>query len=133
MDFICDLRVPADRVILFDPLRLEQVIANLLENAIKFTQEGTITFSAELLEEEEEGILLEIAVHDTGIGIAEDDLTRIFDYGVKRDESRGNGIGLYVCNCIALAMDASLSVESAPHQGSTFRFSFYAKKAGEEF
>lgn len=133
LDFICDFKVPSDRIVLLDPLRFEQVIANLLENAIKFTQEGSITFVAEFLEEDEDGLLLGITVRDTGSGISEDELPHIFDYGVKSSRSCGNGIGLYVCNCIALALDGSLSVESTPREGTTFRFSFYAKKAGEEF
>lgn len=133
LDFNCNFKLPSNRILMLDPLRIEQVIVNLLENACKFTREGSIALDAEFLKEDEEGVFLEISVSDTGSGISEDELPHIFDYGVKGKMSCGCGIGLYICNCIALALDGSLSVESTLHKGTVFRFSFYAKRAGEEF
>lgn len=129
LDFICNFTVSSGETILADSLRLEQLITNLIDNAIKFTEQGHILLSVSFLENHREDDLLQIEVSDTGIGIYPESIDEIFNYGIKK--GKGNGIGLYVCNCIALALNGALSVESSPGKGSVFRFTFKAEKAGE--
>jgi signal transduction histidine kinase/ActR/RegA family two-component response regulator len=106
-----------------DPTRINRVLLNLLGNAIKFTESGSIDVTLSLV-----GDRLTIDVADTGIGIAEAAQQRIFDDFVQADASiarrfGGSGLGLAICRRIARLMDGDLTVESTPGLGSTFRFS----------
>lgn len=125
-----------------DPQRVEQVIVNLLGNAIKFTPErGTIRMAARVCKQLPERLLaegpaapgkplapfLEIAVADSGCGIAEEDHERIFHqlYQVDKniDQKRmGLGLGLYICRELVSRLDGRIWVESRPGEGSTFFF-----------
>lgn len=129
LDFICNFQISSECLILADALRLEQVITNLIDNAVKFTDRGQILFSADILEDRRSDALMQIAVGDTGRGIDAESIDKIFTCGVKK--GRGNGIGLSVCHSIALALNGTLSVESTPGKGSVFRFTFPTEKAGE--
>lgn len=114
--------------VLADPGKLEQVLINLLDNAVKFTNEkGTVTVSAEDLGEQ-----VRVDVRDTGIGIPAAALPRIFERFYRVDTARsremgGTGLGLSIVKHIVQAHGGSVSVESEPGQGSTF--SFTLKKA----
>jgi len=114
--------------VIVDPGKLEQVLINLLDNAIKFTPEGgTITVSATDL-----GPQVRIDVSDTGIGIASYAIPRIFERFYRVDTARsrdmgGTGLGLSIVKHIVQAHGGAVSVESAPGKGSTF--SFTLKKA----
>jgi two-component system phosphate regulon sensor histidine kinase PhoR len=105
-----------------DPSRLEQVVVNLLHNAIKFTPSGGhIGVSARLMP----GAIV-FSVHDTGIGIAEDDLPRIFERFFKADRARsggGTGLGLAIARHLVEAHGGKIWVESTEGKGSTFSFS----------
>jgi signal transduction histidine kinase len=106
-----------------DEDRLRQILFNLLSNAVKFTEAGRITVTAH----EHEG-RLSIAVADTGIGIAPEQHELIFEKFQQADQSTsrrfgGTGLGLAICRSVAEAMDGSVTVESRPGQGSTFRLS----------
>ena len=103
-----------------DPLRLRQVIGNLLSNAVKFTASGTIDLSARL-----NGDVLEIAVSDTGVGVASGDLGRLFGKFSQLDASStrrhgGTGLGLAICRDLCGLMGGAIAVSSAIGQGSTF-------------
>jgi len=109
--------------VLADRAKLEQVLVNLLDNAIKYTQDnGTITISSA----ETDGMLT-IAVSDTGIGIPDNDLPRIFERFYRVDAARsreqgGTGLGLAIVKHILQLYGGSISVESRPGKGSTFSF-----------
>lgn len=109
--------------VLADPPKLEQVLINLLDNAIKFTTEGgSITVSAS-----HQNDLIRIDVTDTGVGIPPQDLHRIFERFYRVDVSRsrdvgGTGLGLSIAKHIVLAHGGTISVDSAPGKGSTFSF-----------
>jgi signal transduction histidine kinase len=109
--------------VLADPARLEQVILNLVSNALKFTREGgRVTVSAVL-----EGSVVRVSVTDTGIGIPAEALPKLFgkfyqvDSSVTR-EFGGTGLGLAITKSLVEAMGGELSVESTPGVGSTFSF-----------
>lgn len=111
--------VPA---VLLDEHRFRQILFNLVGNAVKFTQNGSVTVSAAL-----SGKTLEVAVADTGCGIPPDMLTRILDPFVQvqdpshsRDRALGTGLGLSICNRLVKMMGGELLVESTLGQGSTF-------------
>ncbi|MFW5825543.1 MAG: ATP-binding protein, partial [Marinobacter sp.] len=115
--------------LILDETRLRQVLFNLVGNAIKFTHEGGVTVRAEVTEPrrqgDEEVCDLTIAVADTGIGIAEDQLERIFDAfeqqeGQSSRKYGGTGLGLAISRKLVRMMGGELSVQSREGEGSTF-------------
>jgi PAS domain S-box-containing protein len=110
-----------------DPVRLKQVVGNLLFNALKFTERGGITLRAHLAGREGDATRVRVAVEDTGIGIASEDLPRLFGMFEQADQSTtrrfgGTGLGLVICKRLVEAMGGRIGVESRPGQGSTFWF-----------
>lgn len=101
-----------------DPQRITQVITNFVNNAIKFTSEGCITIGYT-----KENNFLKISVSDTGIGIAEENRTRIFERFIKiNDFKQGTGLGLTISKTIVETLGGSIGVESEQGKGSTFWF-----------
>jgi signal transduction histidine kinase/DNA-binding response OmpR family regulator len=118
-----DIGAEVPPMIVGDSLRLRQVFVNLLDNAIKFTREGSITFSVHARSPGR----LEFAVADTGIGIPEDKQRLIFDSFAQADSSTtrefgGTGLGLSICSELVSMMGGNITVHSLPGHGTTFRF-----------
>jgi len=119
-----------------DPARLRQVAFNLLSNALKFTQAGSIHLSSGVIAGDD-GEQVAIVVRDTGIGIAPDKLDLIFesfrqaDAGTTR-QFGGTGLGLAICRNIAQAMGGDVTVESTEGQGATFTFAVPLVRVAEE-
>jgi PAS domain S-box-containing protein len=112
--------------LLGDQLRIKQILLNLLGNAVKFTSEGIITISAQLIEQRDASVLVQIAVRDTGIGMSAEALDKIFTPFVQAESSTarhfgGTGLGLSICRHLAELMDGSITVESTPGEGSCFK------------
>ncbi len=110
-----------------DGLRLRQVLLNLTDNAAKFTEKGEIKISAKLLKFENSRVELAFRIEDSGIGMSEDQLQRIFSPFQQADISTtrkfgGTGLGLTICKRIIELMDGSLMVESTFGHGSVFSF-----------
>ncbi len=110
-----------------DSLRLEQVLVNLGSNAIKFTNEGEIVFSVDLLEEFEDRVRLEFSVQDTGIGMTPEQVARLFTAFSQADISTtrkygGTGLGLAISNQLVDMMGGKIWVDSEPGMGSKFTF-----------
>ncbi len=110
------------KAIFADPLKIEQVMENLITNAIKYTNEGTVSITSQ---DTETGVM--VTVSDTGIGISNEHLNRLFDRFYRTDKSRsrdqgGTGLGLAVVKSILSAHNTEVKVESAPGKGSTFTF-----------
>ncbi|MFM7785020.1 MAG: response regulator, partial [Gammaproteobacteria bacterium] len=108
-----------------DPLRLTQILTNFCSNAVKFTTAGEVVVSVELLERRGEQVLLRFAVRDTGIGMDEEQQSRLFRAFEQADASTtrrygGTGLGLSICRRLADLMGGSTRVRSAPGEGSTF-------------
>ena len=107
-----------------DPARLRQLLINLISNAIKFTECGSVRVTAELVNNAQQS-MLQIDVVDTGMGIEHDKLNRIFDPFSQADSSMtrrfgGTGLGLTISRRIAEALGGSLDVQSEPGLGSVF-------------
>jgi signal transduction histidine kinase/CheY-like chemotaxis protein len=110
-----------------DEKRLRQVLINLLGNAIKFTDKGSVTFLVEIrATEQPDRFKVKFSVTDTGVGMAADELEQIFlpfeQVGSSKKQSEGTGLGLSISQKIAEMMDSSLQVESQLGTGSTFYF-----------
>lgn len=119
--------MPASGVLVGDPLRLRQILSKLLDNAIKFTPAGRITLKAMLSARPQQQMLLTCEVCDTGIGIAPDSLSRIFEPFVQGENVHtrqygGSGLGLAMARRLAELMEGSISVDSAEGIGSCFVF-----------
>ena len=119
-----------------DPLRLGQILLNLASNALKFTDHGSITVRVRLLEDSPDSVLLRIEVTDTGIGIAAEDVNRLFNAFEQADGSMtrkygGTGLGLVISKRLAQLMGGGIGVTSTPGQGSTFWFTVRLGKGAD--
>ncbi len=108
-----------------DPTRLRQILVNLISNALKFTAQGQVTLQLQWTRTNNQQIILNCAVADSGIGIAEDQLEHIFDAFHQGDQSisrryGGTGLGLSIAHALAIQMGGQLSVTSELQRGSTF-------------
>jgi len=113
--------------LLGDPQRLKQVVTNLVSNAIKFSQQGNIVVHASLLARQENQVTLKISVSDNGIGLTEEQKSRLFSAFDQADTSSareygGTGLGLVICKGLVERMGGEIGVESQPEQGSRFWF-----------
>jgi signal transduction histidine kinase len=129
----CRVAESVPGVLIGDPLRIRQVLLNLLDNAVKFTPGGGISLS--VVEEACNGneSILHFAVEDTGIGIPRDKQKTIFEAFSQADTSStrrygGTGLGLTISYQLASMMDGRLWVESEPGRGSTFHFTARIEK-----
>ncbi|MBW2432605.1 MAG: response regulator, partial [Deltaproteobacteria bacterium] len=123
--FATDPKVP--RFLVGDPLRLGQILINLANNAVKFTESGEIVVSTELVDKTEDRVTLKFAVSDTGIGLTREQAGSLFQSFTQADTSTtrkygGTGLGLAISKKLANMMDGDIWVESEPRQGSTFSF-----------
>jgi signal transduction histidine kinase/CheY-like chemotaxis protein len=112
-----------------DPDLLRRMLVNLVDNAIKFTASGEVVAAASPV-----GDAVEIAVRDTGTGIAPEDQARVFDDLVQLPgpaQRKGHGLGLGIVRRVAALLGTQVWVESAPGQGSTFRWTVPASRSGE--
>ncbi len=122
-----ELQVPAELpdTLVGDQRRIRQILSNLLSNAIKFTDQGGITLTVCIKKQHGSRLLLDLMVSDTGIGIAPEKLTYIFDLFTQADESTtrrhgGLGLGLPISQKLAELMCGSITVESKINKGSSF-------------
>ena len=122
--------------LLGDPTRLQQALLNYAANAVKFTDQGSITLRARVMEEDADTAVLRFEVSDTGIGIAPDVLDRLFLAFEQADNSMtrkygGTGLGLAITRRLAQLMGGDAGASSTLGQGSTFWFTARLKKHGE--
>jgi len=128
---VYDYNIP--EVLVGDPVRLHQIILNLVSNAVKFTNKGKITVSVNVLSEDDKTIAISFSVKDTGIGIQEPKLDKIFDnfQQASSGTSRlygGTGLGLAIVKQLVEAQDGKIEVCSKEGKGSNFTFSLSFQK-----
>ena len=129
-----DTQIPS--AVIGDPIRLRQVLLNLLGNALKFTERGEIALSADVLNWDQGKVTVKFEVRDTGIGIAEDKMQTIFDNFIQvvdnnSQHTAGTGLGLSIARQLVEAQNGTISVNSRPGLGSTFSFVLTFDYVGE--
>jgi PAS domain S-box-containing protein len=127
LELLLDVDPAAPRLLVGDPLRLGQVLVNLGNNAVKFTDRGEIVVSVRVEEKDDEHVTLGFSVRDTGIGMTAEQQSRLFRAFSQADASTtrkygGTGLGLTISQRLVDAMHGNISVNSEPDVGSDFRF-----------
>ncbi|CAH0997905.1 Aerobic respiration control sensor protein ArcB [Emticicia aquatica] len=126
-----DKNIPV--VLLGDPVRLHQIILNLVSNAVKFTTKGLITVSVDLINEDSENVIIQFSVTDTGIGIPQNKISNIFDNFQQATSGTarlygGTGLGLAIVKQLVEQQGGKTSVQSKTDEGSTFSFCLQFRK-----
>ena len=129
-----DTNIP--KVLVGDPIRLHQVILNLISNAVKFTEKGEIFVETRMISENDTEVVLEFSVSDTGIGIPSNQLDNIFENFQQASSSTtrlygGTGLGLAIVKQLVEPQGGTVSVRSLPGEGSTFSFTLPFQKTNE--
>ncbi|UTW03585.1 response regulator [Amphritea atlantica] len=137
LQLTCNLPAEFNIVVLGDPVRLRQVLTNLIGNAIKFTREGSIDVTAVLFEETEENLSFQVRVADTGVGISPEHQSVIFDSFAQADSTTtrnygGTGLGLAISRQLIEMMGGLIDFSSEPDQGTTFWFGLTLIKTDEQ-
>jgi len=130
-----DHKIP--EVLVGDPVRLHQIILNLVSNAVKFTTKGKIKVSVRLLHEDEENATIEFSVMDTGIGIPEDRMENIFENFQQASSTTarlygGTGLGLAIAKQLVEQQGGSIRVKSVVGEGAAFSFILSFQKTNAE-
>ncbi|MBN1932444.1 MAG: response regulator [Desulfobacterales bacterium] len=138
IELLIDIDLETPKALIGDSLRLQQILINLLSNAVKFTEKGgVILVGAKDTEKSEDHIILKCFVKDTGVGIASENLTKIFECFSQVDASttrkyEGTGLGLCICRRLLDLMGGSIWAESELGKGSTFYFTVSFKRQPKE-
>ena len=132
VELLVDIKDPLlfdeNGTIIGDPMRLEQIFNNLLSNAVKFTHNGYIVLKVDVLKRTQEQLVLQFCVEDSGIGMTQEQVNRLFKEFEQADSSitrkyGGTGLGLTISKTLVELMGGTIQVESTPDIGSIFSFS----------
>ncbi|MEW6265409.1 MAG: response regulator [Thermodesulfobacteriota bacterium] len=137
LEFIVNLNPEAPCALVGDPLRLGQVLANLTNNAVKFTEAGEISLDIEAPSQDEDRTTLRFSVRDTGLGLTQAQKERLFQAFTQADSSTtrkygGTGLGLAISKRLVDMMGGGIGVDSQPGSGSTFSFTAVFGRQKEE-
>lgn len=127
LELVVDVRPGVPEMLIGDPVRLRQILFNLLGNAVKFTEQGEIILRVEVMEKTQNCVPLHFSVRDTGIGIPADRQKLVFEAFTQADNSMtrkygGTGLGLAITSRLVSLMGGRIWVESEPGKGSVFHF-----------
>ncbi len=127
LDLSCMVSPTVPRTIMADPTRLNQILGNLINNALKFTETGSVTINIQVVSPEYTPQSIVFSVVDTGIGIREESIEKVFESFSQADQTTtrkfgGTGLGLPICKRLVEAMDGEIVVRSEFGAGSTFEF-----------
>ena len=127
LKFIMDIDPELPSVLFGDEIRIKQVITNLLTNAVKYTEKGTVTLKVGFSKKTGDNIGLKVSVTDTGMGVKKEDMDKLFAQFVRLDEKKnrnieGTGLGLNITSNLLNMMGGELNVESEYGKGSVFSF-----------
>lgn len=134
LELICPANPILHQSYMGDPGRIRQIFINLIGNAIKFTEQGEISVSYEVEQEQGDQSLLRFMVNDTGIGLSAEQQRNLFERFTQADGSTtrkygGTGLGLSICKELVQLMGGEIGVESLPGKGTTFWFSLNLSRA----
>jgi two-component system sensor histidine kinase/response regulator len=127
LEVLFDVGTDVPTSLIGDPLRLGQVLINLVNNAIKFTEKGEITIGIHKVSDEPDTVVLRFDIIDTGIGLTEEQRNRLFSAFSQADASTtrkygGTGLGLTISKSLVELMEGEIGIDSEPGKGSTFHF-----------
>ena len=130
LEIACSIDAQVPRSLRGDPMRLRQILANLVNNAIKFTERGEVVITVAATEQDANSATLRIAVNDTGIGIPPEAHARIFEAFSQADGTTtrkygGTGLGLSIVSQLVRLMGGNIKLDSVPGKGSSFSFSLH--------
>lgn len=133
IDLIPSTALEVPKMLLGDPIRIKQILTNLVNNAIKFTDHGHVLVTTTLLQECTKTYTISMAVSDTGIGISMEDQSKLFNAFTQADTSitrrfGGTGLGLVICKKLSEAMQGRITLQSEPYHGSVFTVSIRLEK-----
>jgi len=137
LEFVVEVAPGCPSLLVGDPLRLEQVLINLASNAVKFTDSGEVVITAYPFAEEADQVVLRFTVTDTGIGINEETIARLFQPFQQADGSTtrrygGTGLGLSISQRLVEMMGGQIEIASTPGQGTQFAFTArFGKRSGD--
>jgi two-component system sensor histidine kinase/response regulator len=130
LEFLADVSSSVPQFLVGDPLRLGQILTNLVNNAVKFTERGEIRLKADLLEQTGQKVNLKFSVRDTGLGMTKEQSSKLFQPFTQADMSTtrkhgGTGLGLTISRRLVELMGGQIWLESEPGEGSTFSFTVW--------
>ncbi|MCW2276863.1 ABC transporter substrate-binding protein [Heliophilum fasciatum] len=130
IELVCTLPDQLPPVLIGDPIRLTQVLLNLVNNAVKFTSSGSVRIAVEQVTADNQCCRIKCAVSDTGIGLSPEQISNLFSPFTQADASvtrrfGGTGLGLSICKRLVEMMDGEITVESQQGIGSTFSFTAF--------
>ena len=136
LEFLFETSLDVPPHLIGDPLRLGQVLINLAGNAVKFTEKGVVLVRTEIEEETEDDVALRFTIQDSGIGMTQEQIGKLFQAFTQADSATtrkygGTGLGLTISKQLVELMNGKIWVESAPGQGSKFIFIVRLAKAAD--
>ena len=132
MQFIVDADPELPTILFGDEIRIKQIVTNVLTNAVKYTEKGSVRLIVGYQKKAEDNILLRFSIKDTGIGIKEEDISKLFSAFERIEEKRnrnveGTGLGMNITQRLLSMMNSKLEVDSVYGEGSTFSFAIEQK------
>ena len=134
LEIICDIAEDIPTLVNGDPTRIQQVLSNLVGNAIKFTNEGEVVISVFLKTTRENKLNIFFEIRDTGIGVSKEAISKIFESFSQADGTTtrkfgGSGLGLTICKQLVEILGGELKVQSTLGEGSIFKFNILLEKS----